>query len=182
MLTKQVQIYKQLFSKSFFFDKFNFVNIFQYPKIKSIKIQFTVFPQLGINKFKFCTLILFFYLITGQRPHFLMKNCNIKNTQRTKVAGLELNLHQYVYFFDFLIRRQLSLMTSVFQSFLLINNIFIFEVIQKIQDDDILFQALQVPDSLKYQICLKSNSSLQSHLQSLLINLKIPLKNASPTK
>ena len=78
--------------------------------------------------------------------------------QRTKVVGLELNLHKYIYFFDFLIRRQLSLMTSVFQSFVLIKNIFIFEIIQKIQDDDILFQALQVPDSLKYQICLKSNS------------------------
>lgn len=182
MLIRQVQIYKQLFSKSFFFDKFIFVNIYQYPKIKSLKIQFTVFPQLGINKFKFCKLVLFFYLITGQRPHFLVKSCNVKNTQRSKVVGLELNLHRCGYFFDFLISRQLPLIASVFQSFLFINNSFIFEVIQKIQDDDILFQALQVPDSLKYQICLKSNSFLQSHLQSLLINLKIPLKNASPTK
>lgn len=183
MLTKQIQIYKQLFSKSFFFDKFIFVNIYQYPKIKSLKIQFTISPQLELNKFKFCKLVLFFYLITGQRPHFLVKSCNVKNTQRRKVVGLELNLYKYVYFFDFLIRRQLSLITSVFQSFVFINNtIFIFEIIQKIQDDDILFQALQVPDFLKYQICLKSNSFLQSHLQSLLINLKIPLKNASSTK
>ena len=69
MLTKQIQIYKQLFSKSFFFDKFIFVNIYQYPKIKSLKIQFTISHQLELNKFKFCKLVLFFYLITPPRQN-----------------------------------------------------------------------------------------------------------------
>lgn|SRR5256885_12221192 len=177
MRTTQIQIYQQLFSKSFFFDKFTFGNIYQYPKIKSLNIQFIISPKLEINKFKFSKLVLFFYLVTGQRPQFLMKSCNIKNTQSRKIIGLELTLHQYLYFLEFVVRRQLPLMTSLFQSSLLSNNIFTFEIIQKIQDDDILFQALQILDSIKYQICLKSNSFLRSHLQSLLINLKIPLKN-----
>jgi hypothetical protein len=176
MRTTQIQIYQQLFSKSFFFDKFTFGNIYQYPKIKSLNIQFIIYPKLEINKLKFCKLILFFYLIMGQRPQFLIKSCNIKNTQSSKIIGLKLTLHHYFYFLELLIRRQLPLMASLFQPSL-INNIFTFEVIQKTQDDDILFQALQILDSIKYQICLKSNSFLRSHLQSLLINLKIPLKN-----
>jgi hypothetical protein len=177
MRTTQIQIYQQLFSKSFFFDKFTFGNIYQYPKIKSLNIQFISCPKLELNKFKFCKLVLFFYLVTGQRPQFLIKSCNIKNTQSTKIVGLGLTLHHYFYFLELLIRRQLPLMASLFQSSLLSNNIFTFEVSQKIQDDDILFQALQIVDSIQYQICLKSNSFLRSHLQSLLINLKIPLKN-----
>jgi len=60
MALKQVHIYKQLFSKSFFFDKFNIDNIYQYPKIKSLKVQFIISPQLGINKLKFSKLCLFF--------------------------------------------------------------------------------------------------------------------------
>jgi len=176
MKTGQIQIYQQLFSKSFFFDKFTFDNIFQYPKIKSLNMQFIISSKLEINKFKFCKLVLFFYLVTGQRSQFLIKSCNIKNTQSNKVIGLKLTLHRYFYFLELLIRRQLPLMTS-FQPSLLTHNIFTFEVIQKTQDDDILFQALQILDTIKYQICLKSNSFSRSHLQSLLINLKIPLKN-----
>jgi len=52
----------------------------------------------------------------------------------------------------------------------------IFNVLQKIQDDDILSQALQILDSIKYQIHIQSNSLLQSHFKTLLINFKLPLK------
>lgn len=175
MLTKQVQIYKELFSKSFFFDKFNIGNIYQYPKINSLKVQFMISSKFEINKFKFSKLLLFFYLVTGQCPHFLVKNYNVKNKQCNKIIGLQLTLHHYIYFFDFLIRRQIPVMISDFKSILLTNKVFVFEVSQKIQDDDILFQALQILDSIKYQVYVQSNSLLHSHLQTLLINFKIPL-------
>jgi len=175
MVMKQVHIYKQLFSKSFFFDKFNLNNIYQYPKIKSLKVQFIISPRLEINKFKFSKLFLFFYLIIGQQPHFLIKNYNIKNSQCNKVIGLQLITHYCVHFFDFLIRRQFPLMISNFKYILLTNNTLIFNVLQKIQDDDILFQALQILDSIKYQVHIKSNSLLQSQFKTLLINYKLPL-------
>jgi len=52
----------------------------------------------------------------------------------------------------------------------------IFNVLQKIQDDDILSQALQILDSIKYQIHIQSNSLLQSHFKTLLINFKLLCK------
>jgi len=176
MALKQVHIYKQLFSKSFFFNKFNIDNIYQYPKIKSLKVQFIISPQLGINKLKFSKLCLFFYLIVGQRPYFLIKNYNIKSSQCNKVIGLQLTTHYNVYFFDFLIKRQFPLIISNFKCVLLTNHMLIFNVLQKIQDDDILSQALQILDSIKYQIHIQSNSLLQSHFKTLLINFKLPLK------
>ena len=177
MLIKQVRIYSQLFSKSFYFDKFDVNNIYQYPKIKSLNVQFIISPKFEINKFNFSKLFLFFYLVSGQRPHFLVKNCNVKSNQCSKSTGLQLTIHKYAYFFDFLTRRQMPLLISGFKSMLLTLRVFVVKVLQKIQDDDILFQALQILDSIKYQVYVQSNSLSSSHLQTLLINFKIPLKN-----
>jgi hypothetical protein len=177
VLIKQVQLYRNLFSKSFFFDKFLLNNVYQYPKINSLELKFSNLSQLGLNKIKFCKIVLLFYLLTGQQPQLLIKNCNLRNIKRKKIVGLVLTMHQYDYFFNFLIQRQLALMSSFFPAFLLTQeSTFTFEVTQKVQDDDILFQVLKVSDVLKYQVCLKSTSLLKSHLQSLLINLKIPCK------
>lgn len=174
-LTKQVQLYKTLFSKSFFFDKFLVDNVYQCPKFSSLKLKFFLPSKSELNKIKFCKVVALFYLLTGQKPQFLIKNCSLRNIKRKKIIGLLLTMRhaQDSYFFDFLFRRQLA--TSSFQPFFLTHkSTFTFEVHQKIQDDDILFQALKVSDFMRYQICLKSTSLLKSHLQSLLISLKIP--------
>lgn len=176
ILNRQVQLYKNLFSKSFFFDKFLFDNVYQYPKFSSLKLKFFLSSKSEFNKIKFCKIVSLFYLLTGQRPQLLIKNCSLRNIKRKKIIGLLLTVRQsqYNYFFDYLIRRQFALAVPSFQPFLLAHkSTFIFEIAQKIQDDDILFQLLKVSDFVRYHVCLKSTSLSKSHLQSLLINLKI---------
>ena len=176
-LNRQIQLYKNLFSKSFFFDKFLFDNVYQYPKFSSLKLKFFLPPKFEVNKIKFCKIVSLFYLLTGQRPQLLIRNCSLRNLKRKKIIGLLLTIRQpqYHYFFDFLIQRQLALTVPVVPSFSLAHKAtFTFEVVQKVQDDDLLFQALKVSDFVRYQVCLKSTSLSKSHLQTLLINLKIP--------
>ena len=176
LLNKKVELYKSLFSKSFFFDKFILTNIFQYPKISYLKIKFFISSQLNLSKLKYCKIILLFYLLTGQKPKVLIKNYKIRAIKRKKVTGLLLTLHQYDYFLDFLIKRQFALI-PFFKPFLIRNiSTFNFDISQSIHDDDLLFQVLQFTDVINYKLCLKTVSSVKSHLESFLINFKIPCK------
>lgn len=174
----QVQLLKIIFSKTFFFDKYQVNNIYQYPQINTLELKFFISAHFGLNKFKLAKIVLLFYMLTGQRPKFLTKIYNVRNIKRTKIVGLLLTMHQYSYFFSFLVQRQLSLSTTQsFQSLVLTHeSTFTFEVTQRVYDDDILFQALKLLDILKYQISLKSTSLVREHLRSLLIGFKIPCK------
>src|SRR6185312_9958065 len=114
---KQIYFYKNLYSKSFFFDKFSFDNVYQYPKFSSLQLK-VVFPSnIEVNKIKICKIISMFYLLTGQKPQLVIENCRLRNIKRKKVVGVFLTMHQpqYKYFFDFLIQRQLALVVPSLQ-------------------------------------------------------------------
>lgn len=172
-MNKQLKFYKSLFNKSFFVDKFYFDNSYQCPRIKTIVIKFTVNSQFEF-KFKFYKVLLAFYLLTGQKPKLLIKNYNLRGVKGKKVLGLLLTLKSYDFFLNFLILRQLALI-SFFKPFSLDKKYsFTAFLTQKTQDDDILFQLLNMPKLYKYQICLNLTSVSKFQLQTLLLNFKIP--------
>jgi hypothetical protein len=175
MLSTKVRLYKNLFHKSFFFDKFLTKNVFQCPKITSLQLKLFSSLQLGLNSLKLSKLILLFYLLTGQCPQLLLKQCNLRNTQRNKVLGLQLTLQNYASFFNFLTHRQLSLLTPSYQVQQLIQQSTVtLNITHKVYDDDILYQAIKLTDLIKYQIIISSNALTKSHFCTLLTNFKIP--------
>jgi hypothetical protein len=174
----QVHTYKKLFSKSFFFDKFFLDNVYQFPKFSSLNLQFSIPVKTEFNKIMFCKVLSTFYLLTGQKPQLLVKNCSLRNIKRKKVMGMFITMHQpqCKAFFDFLVQRQFVFSVLSFQSGLAVKDksTFAFNVRQKIHDDDILYQLLKISDFIRYQVCLKSTSLTKAHLQSLLVSWKIP--------
>lgn len=176
MLSSKLELYKYLFYKSFFFDKYLVKSVYQCPKIQFLKLKFLLSSQVDLTKFKFCKLIFLFYLITSQRPKLLVQSCNLRNTQHKKITGFRLTLHRCTFFINFLMQR-LVIFSSIYQPILLTyKRALTFEISQKVQDDDILSQCLNISNLLKYQVTLISNSKLKSHLRSLLFVFKIPCK------
>jgi ribosomal protein L5 len=172
---KQTQVYNILFSKSFFFDKFSINNVYQYPQLRSIELKISS-KMLQLDKYNFIKMIFLFYLITGQKSRVLIQTCNILSFRRKKVIGLSLTIHDFKFVLDFLIKRQLALL-PFFQCFgLRDKSVLTFNFEQKVQDDDILFQLLNLTTIFKYQITLKSTSIKRSYLQFLLMSYKIPVK------
>lgn len=175
MLSIKVRLYKNLFHKSFFFDKFLLKNVFQCPKITFLQLKFFSSPQMGLNSLKFSKLVLLFHLLTGQCPQLLLKQCNLRSIQRNKVVGLQLTLQNYAYFFNFLILRQLALLTPSYQpQQLTCQSMITLNVNHKVYDDDILYQATKIADLIKYQIIINSDALTKSHFCTLLTNFKIP--------
>lgn len=176
MLSTKTRLYKSLFHKSFFFDKFFLKNVFQCPKITFLQLKFfNSTAKVTLNKVQFAKLFLLFYLLTGQRPQLLTKYCNLRSAQRKKVMGLLLTLHNYMYFFNFLTHRQLALLTpEYFASKLISRKALTLSISHKIHDDDIFYQALKLIDLLPYQITLNSNALSKAHFQALLVSFKVP--------
>jgi hypothetical protein len=173
-MKNKVNLYKSLFNKSFFFDKISYNNVYQCPRITAVITKFFICSQFNIRKSAFTKVVLLFYLLIGQKPKFLVKNCNIRGIKKKKIFGLIITSQNYDFFLDFLVFRQLPLI-SFFQKFLLNEGFgFTFDIKQKIHDDDILFQVLKVADTLRYQVRLSTTSLCKSQLQTLLINFKIP--------
>jgi hypothetical protein len=176
MLFSKIQLNKNLFHKSFFFDKYSITNIFQCPKITLLTVKLLSSSQSNLNKTKFCKLILLLQLFTGQQPRLLIQQCNIRNIQRKKVIGLFLTLHNYAYFFHFLTHRLCVFTASIRKLFIVsCKRAFTFEIFQKGYDDDILLQNLKITDMIKYEVTLKSNSTKSTYLRSLLITFKFNL-------
>jgi hypothetical protein len=105
----------------------------------------------------------------------LTKYCNLRSTQRKKIVGLFLTLKNYTFFLNFLICRQLSLLTPAYTSPQLTSQrALTLKISHKIHDDDIFYQALKIIDMLIYQVTINSNASTKAHFKALLINFKIP--------
>jgi hypothetical protein len=176
MFSSKVRLYKNLFHKSFFFDKFLVKNVYQCPKITSLQIKFLISSsKLLLHKVQFAKLILFFHLMAGQCPQILIKDCNLRSTQRKKIIGLSLTLKNYAYFLNFLIYRQLTLLTPSYTSpKIFFQKTLTLKISHKIHDDDIFYQTLKLVESLTYQVTITSNSITKFHFQTLLLNFKIP--------
>jgi ribosomal protein L5 len=170
----KILLYKSLFNRSFFFDKFYFKNNYQCPKISSVCLRVGS-PVYLNSKFKFYKILILFYLLTGQKPKILIKIHTLRGVKKKKIVGLLLTLRKNISFFNFLVLRQLPLILF-FQPF----NVkfftfnFSFSLIQKTHDDDILYQLLKISDNFKYQITLCTTAISTFQLQTLLLNFKIP--------
>lgn len=175
MLSTKVKLYKSLFHKSFFFDKFLIKNIFQCPKITYLQLKFFVSSRSIENKFQFTKMILFFYLLTGQYPQLLTRYSNLRNTQRKKIIGLHITVHNYMFFLNFLVFRQLTLLTPAYKNLHIISSkTLTLNLSHKVHDDDFFYQALKIAELLKYQVTINSNALTKSQFQTLLVNFKIP--------
>src|SRR5690348_7139066 len=139
----RILLYKSLFNRSFFFDKFSFRNNYQCPQVSSVRLRLNS-PSYLIFKFKFYKILILFYLLTGQKPNILIKMYSLRGIKKKKIIGLLITLRKDISFFNFLVFRQLPLV-PFFQPFR-INKVtfnFSFSLIQKTHDDDILFQLLK---------------------------------------
>lgn len=168
----QVELYKSIFNRSFFFDKCSFVSIYQCPKIKSITL------RLGTevcSKFLYSKLLIFFYLITGQKPSVLIKNISSRGIKKKIVSGGLLTIRKFDLFLNFFVFRQLPLI-PFFKFFSIKSGSYNvpFVIKQRTQDDDLLSQALKISEPFKYCVVLQTNSNTSIHLQTLLNNFKIP--------
>jgi hypothetical protein len=170
----QIELYRSIFNRSFFFDKCTFKNLYQCPKFHSIMVRINFD---NCSKFLYYKLLVFFYLLTGQKPTTLIKNCSLRGVKKKKIIGISLTLRKFELFYCFLVFRQLPLV-PFFRSFLIKNLIatasFVFE--QRTQDDDILLQLLRIIEPVTYLVIFQTTACTSSHLQTLLRNFKVPCR------
>jgi hypothetical protein len=170
----QIGLYKSIFNRSFFFDKCAFTNVYQCPELKSI----TVRVNFDIcSKFLYYKLLVFFYLLTGQKPTTLVKNFSLRGIKKKKIMGISITLRKFDLFSYFIIFRQLPIVP--FFRFFLIKNLTTtasFVLNYRTQDDDILSQLLKISDSFTYFLTFKTTASTSSNLQTLLVNFKLPCR------
>jgi hypothetical protein len=168
----QVEFYKSIFNRSFFFDKCSFISTYQCPKIKSINIK--VGAEV-CSKFFYYKLLIFFYLITGQKPSVLIRTTSLRGIKKKKVMGCFLTLKKFDLFLNFFVFRQLSLI-PFFKFFLLkkAGTSISFLIKQRTHDDDLLSQLLKIYESFSYYVVFQTTAITPAHLQTLLTNFKIP--------
>jgi hypothetical protein len=170
----QIGLYKSIFNRSFFFDKCTFTNIYQCPKFKSITVRVNLDT---CSKFLYYKLLIFFYLLTGQKPTVLIKKCSLRGIKKKKIVGLSLTLRKFELFTSFFVFRQLPLV-PFFRSFLIKNLItsVSFGIEQRTQDDDVLLQLLKINDPFHYFVTFQTTANTTAKLQTLLIASKVPCR------
>lgn len=164
-----------LHRKMYFFDKFNLKNTFQYPMLKqfSIKVPFcsSIFRKIELYK-----LLLFLYLLSGQKPKILVAHRSLKGLKKVQIRGLSLDLAISNLFLKFIIFRSMPLMTqfALFKPYQ--SETFNILLKYKTQDDDILLQLLNLTSRFSYQLSIKSHLIPKDYRKTLLISLKVPCK------
>lgn len=167
--------YQLMLYKMFFFDKFTVKNSFQCPTIKQFTI---IIPFLStiFQKFELYKLITLLYLLSGQKPKLVITSKNFQGLKKVVITKIISHIQPSNFFIKFLICRSLALRSSFNPFVITTNKNFEFGLKQKTQDDDILYQILNLTSSFTYHILVKTDCLKASFLQTLLFSFKIPCK------
>jgi len=173
-----VRNYKSLLTSSFLLDKFSFTSIYQIPKISSLAVQVSLSPTSSFSsRSQIYKLLLLYCFLTGQKPNVLIKGCSVRGSKKKRIDSFVLTLRgkSISKFLDYFVFRQLAL-ASFPNRFLLLQfcNSWFVDLTQKVNDDDYLFQTLQINQPFKYRVTFNTNVKSQSQLRAFLLTLKIP--------
>jgi len=105
LIASNISLYQTLSSKNFFLDKFNFKNVYQCPIINSLSIKISVTPILG-SKSNFYKILIFLYLLTGQKPSILIEKYSVRGIKKKKIKFIftvlrKSNLNNFLKFIVF---------------------------------------------------------------------------------